>query len=190
MQSHSIVWPTGPRHPRVVFLLSIILCAGLFSLKPQSAKADESANGLLVLPHATNVWSGTRGGTNQFTYQSAAPYPGKRAIVWISKRLRKADWQPLAYDFLNPTVRPTQMRAWHEFVDQTKYPDTAVRIWGGDWRDAAGDIVEYWFRYTDTSACCVSNPTDLGVSAIYTSAALLKQTEGAFAQLRKEQMPR
>jgi len=178
------------RRRRVAFLLFIVTVVVLNGYQPQSASADEASAALIQYRNATGVWSGPRGGTSQLTYQLDVPYPGKRVIGWISKRLHKAGWQPLAYDLLNPNVSPTQMRAWHEFIDGTKYPDTAVRIWGGDWQDAAGNIVEYWFRYTDTSACCVSTPTDLGVSAIYAPAALVKQTQGSFEQLRKEQMPR
>jgi len=173
------------RPAHTAFLFFIAICAGL---RGGLVNAAEHPDAFLTYPNAANVWTGSVGSTDQLTYDVVAKYQASHVIGWISRKLQKAGWEPLVYDFLNPGLPSSRVTGWQEFLDGTKDPTLCVHQWIGDWKDAAGNIVRYLFRYTQLE-CGTSDLTDLAVSAVYVPAAAARQAEQMFGQQEKEHKP-
>jgi hypothetical protein len=176
------------RRAQAFFLLSVVVSIGGLSLSEycqHSAHGAESTPvALMVYPNATLVVSDVRGPTDDLDYHVQAKFPASGVIGWISSKLQEKGWEPLAYDYLNPASPSSQVNGWQEFLDQSKNPTRCVHQWLGDWKDSSGNIVGYAFRY-EQSDCNASTLTDLEVAAVYTPAAIAKQTQQAWSQGHK-----
>jgi hypothetical protein len=170
------------RPVHTAFLLFIAICA---SLRGGLVIAAEPSDALLTSPNATNVWTGTVGWSDQLTYHVDAKFPAAEVIDSISHKLQKAGWEPLKYDFLDPALPSSQVSGWQEFPHGIKDPKLCVHQWLGDWKDAAGNIVRYTFRYKHPG-CDTSDLKDLEVSAAYVRAAAVQQARQMFKQLEKQ----
>jgi hypothetical protein len=136
--------------------------------------AAQHPEALMLYPNATDVRSGTLGGTDQLNYHVHAKFPATDVIGWVEQKLQKAAWEPLTYDFMNPDLH-SPVRTWNE-LGTMKNPNECIRKWGGYWEDASANVVMYRFRYRDLD-CCASDLADLQVTAAYIPATLAKQMQ-------------
>jgi hypothetical protein len=169
---------------QVLVLFLIVVLVDLQTCGMQSVNADENA-ALIMYPSGTAVSTHTLGGTKELTYDVVAKYPASGVITWISQKLQKDGWEPLPYDSLEPDLSSSHVTGWQHFLDGTKKPILCVHQWLGDWKDAAGDVVTYAFRYTQPK-CETSDLTDLEVSAIYSPEAVVQNGRQMFEQFKKE----
>jgi len=130
----------------------------------------------------------TQGGMDKLTYDVVAEFPASAVIGWISKKLERAGWEPLKYDFLNPGLQSSQVTGWTYFLDGTKDPIQCVHQWLGQWKDAAGNFVDYGFRYKRVG-CETSDLTDLEVNAEYVPAAAFRQEQKMLEEWKNEHQP-
>ena len=75
-------------------------------------------------------------------------YPARDVLSQIAGRLKKLGWEPLKEDWLNPGVPSSHVRGWTEYVDGTVKPERQVHAWKAQWKNRAGDVVAYSFRYS------------------------------------------
>lgn len=172
------------RRARVGLLLFFVTFAGLQSGRQQLVSAAENP-ALIVYPGSTDVRTGTRGQMDQLSYDVLAKFPASHVIIWISHKLEKAGWEPLKYDFLNPGLQSSQVTGWTYFWDGRKEPVLCVHQWLGQWKDAAGNFVDYGFRYKQ-SDCGTSDLTDLEVNAEYIPAVAFRQEQQMLEEWKKE----
>jgi len=173
------------RRTRVGFLFVILVFVVQTLGSMQLANAAEDNPALIVYPGGTGVMAHTRGGMDQLTYDVVAEFPAADVIGWISHKLERAGWEPLKYDFLNPGLQSSQVTGWEYFLDGIKDPIQCIHQWLGQWKDAAGNFVDYGFRYK-RSGCETSDLTDLEVNAEYIPAAVFRQM---LEELKKEHEP-
>lgn len=123
------------------------------------------------------------------SYHVTSKFPATPVIELISKKLQKAGWEPLKYDFLNPSLPSSHVTGWTYFLDGTKDPTQCVHQWLRDWKDPSGNIVIYAFRY-EQLGCSTSALTDLLVVAWYAPADVARQLQQASEQWKKDQNPK
>ncbi len=172
---------------KAIFLLLVAVSTSSFLWPRGLATAFEDSDALLLYPGAKEVWRGRRAGTDQLTYHVKERLPASGVIDWISAKLWGQNWKPLPYDSLEPdnAAGASQMRGWHPFIDATGNTQYCVQQWIGDWKDGSGNIVRYVFHYKLPKGCAPDSD-DLGVSAVYVSAPLVKQMREAFRRFKEE----
>jgi hypothetical protein len=157
------------------------------------AQETEHRKALIVHPSASGVSYAQVGSTDQVSYHVEEKFPASHVIGFIAFKLRKAGWEPLSYDFMNPDTSSPQIRKWGEMINGTKQPLLNVQQWIGQWKDSSGNIVEYVYRYLSPvharDPLCTgdtSNLNDLQVDGIYFSASAVREYLEVFDQLKKE----
>ena len=102
----------------------------------------------IVVNGATDVRTSDEGnGRYGLMYQVEAAFPAKAITDQIRAALAPSRWQPLSDDWLNPGHPGGYSRGWTSFGDATKSPQEFVHVWNAQWRDEAGDIIDYSIRY-------------------------------------------
>jgi hypothetical protein len=177
--------------PKLVFLLAIAICGGLFFSCRGAVGHNPSgySDALISYPGAKDVKFFEQNGTTQLIYEVEAKFPASGLIGRISYELEEKGWQALTYDYLNPDLPSSQVQGWTKFIDATKPTEQIVHQWLGDWKDDSENIVRYAFRYGYPKDGA-PNLTDLEVSAIYIPAALAKQGQEAVGKFKETLKPR
>lgn len=176
------------RHTFLDFLLCVVICAGLYNGRQQVEAAERPA-ALILYPGATDIRFDERGSTGRLSYRVSSKFPATPVIELISHKLQKAGWEPMKYDFLNPSLPSSHMTGWTYFLDGTKDPTQCVHQWLGDWKDPSGNIVTYGFRYEQLS-CSTVALADLQVGAWYTPADVARQWPQALEKWKKDHNPK
>ncbi len=91
-------------------------------------------------------------------YEISVPYPAEPVLRFISSRI-PPEFKPREEDFMNPGIPTAHKRGWTDYGDSTTRPPTWVHHWGGEWEDAAGNIITYDLLYRSPAANRVPQPT-------------------------------
>jgi len=81
-------------------------------------------------------------------YSVNEKYPAQDVVSQISDRMKKLGWEPLKEDWLNPGIPSSHVGGWTEYIDATVKPERRVHAWKAQWKNGAGDVVDYNFQYS------------------------------------------
>jgi hypothetical protein len=136
---------------------------------------------LAPLPGAIDIKAHTQpGGLIWVHYDLTEPFPARSALRAICDRFQSTGWSPLAYSWLNPTIPSSHTRGWTSFIGGPDEPRAMVDQWMAEWRNKAGAVVMYEFRYVSPSQSFARSPdepdnTRLRVTGMLASASLARR---------------
>lgn len=123
-----------------------ILCIFLFVCSPGTEK--DLPKSLLIYKGATNVSTYKEGSIHQLSYKLSVKYPADEVIAFVREVLKREGWHALEDDYLNPGLTSSHVTGWNSHQDGTGKVTLKVHQWLAQWKNNAGDVVWYVFRYT------------------------------------------
>ncbi len=116
--------------------------------RPGELSDFESIVALVVPEGATNVSRTVAPDKSlHVAYGLTQQYPAMEVIEQTSAHLERLGWEPLEFDWMNPTLPSSHVDGWSELIDATQSPPSQVHRWQGQWRDAEGNVVGYSYTY-------------------------------------------
>lgn len=168
---------------RAMLMLFPLLFSAPHLLPADEAPTVARPDALLVYPGATQV-SFENVGPLELDYRVAAKFPAGEVIRWLSAHLEANKWNPLKYDLLNPDRPSSQVGGWIHFMDPRNPARKYVYSWDGHWMDGSGDGLSYILQYHSSTESAPKS-TDLVVSAVYSTAVVIKQHRELYEKLYK-----
>ena len=132
--------------PTLIKSGSRILCIFLFACSPDVEK--DLPKSLLIYRGATNISTYKEGSVHQLSYKLSVKYPAEEVITFVGEELNRKGWQALEEDYLNPGLTSSHLTGWSSHQDGTGKVTVRVHQWLAQWKNNAGDVVWYVFRYT------------------------------------------
>jgi hypothetical protein len=86
-----------------------------------------------------------RAGHVAVRYDLSAPFPATQFHEAVENRLQDHGYRPAEFSILDPRTKREPVRGWSEYLDESRQ---CVRETGGEWIDPAGNVVQWWIRYT------------------------------------------
>ena len=123
-----------------------ILCIFLFACSP--GVETDLPKSLLIYRGATNISTYREGSVRQLSYKLSVKYPAEEVIAFIGAELKREGWHALEEDYLNPGLASSHVTGWNSHQDGTEKVLMEVHQWLAQWKNNAGDVVWYVFRYT------------------------------------------
>ena len=123
-----------------------ILCLFLCACSPDVA--EDVPKSLLVYRGATNISTHAEGTIHQLSYRLSVKYPADEVIAFVRVELKREGWHALEEDYLNPGLASSHVTGWNSHLDGTGKVTVKIHQWLAQWKNDAGDVVWYAFRYT------------------------------------------
>jgi hypothetical protein len=127
----------------------VIVCSVAFALSCIEHDLTRSWEGLVTMPGAAVIVPADPAQRSEDTVQYRVSHVrANEAVTWVSDRLTKLLWQPLAADW-NDGQPNSFVEGWscHPGVN-----GRILYVWVGDWMNKYGDVVTYSFTSSDVRA--------------------------------------
>ncbi len=137
------------------------LQSGDVEIEPRSSEStgDHAGRSLILLQGAADITrTSNTNGSVSLSYHIKATFPAERELESLATQLKRIGWGPMKEDWLNPGLPSSHSRGWMEYQDRSKTPPIIVSSWIAQWKDSAGNIVDYSISYlrptkTDGEEC-------------------------------------